>query len=640
MFDEIKHIILNVTKKEVNSSIDKDKLLAFFKYLKPKDDYKDNRTSNYFLAKAAELKQEDNTNSFLSKLQSKRLLLGLSAAISIVVVIFLVHVLLFTPFAKVVSKTGKTFVLRNGKTLSLENDDHVYANDVIITSKKAKIILSMKSQLSCQISPQSTLKLIDKSKNITMFLQKGKAYYHVFKNKKNRIVSIYTPNSVAEVKGTLFSIKIYNDEVQHSVYEGKLFIKNRISFPLNNNNSVLNSFFKKQGVLVTPGKTCITSNQKKLFKTQKKIIHANYRKPKIFRFSLQKHKEINEIDLFANTIAKSTKNKTIKKIISPFVKKMENKKEVIIWQEQLKAEYLHYNNKYNILVAIHKNGRIDATNLEKMIWKVQTSSIASTPIIINNYIYILTQSAIFQIIDIRTGNILVNKNYSNRITNPHLSIYQNYAIVYGNVKKGSKSYLYILTSWGRLIKRIEVQGDIISKPLFSKNKICIPLNNSLSIVNIRNGIEIKNYYLTGNIEHMQMYNGLLYIGTNTGKLYQLNIINLRKNWEIDFNSQIHQILLNDNSIFLAKSNGEIYKLKNTGELNWNISVGSLILSKISIEQNLLYFTGERTLYVIDKHNGDIKWSVVTSELISKNIALSHGKIFLISKRKGLIVLNR
>jgi len=137
--------------------------------------------------------------------------------------------------------------------------------------------------------------------------------------------------------------------------------------------------------------------------------------------------------------------------------------------------------------------------------------------------------------------------------------------------------------------------------------------------------------LTGGILHApsasQQY---LYLGDNSGTVYQLEQKTGKKNWQFKTGGAITGSLLYVNGkVFVGSGDGKVYALKaTTGQKLWEFSTGgAVIASPVVSGDKVLVGSSDFNFYALDANTGKLLWNFATSNTIASSAAIGTDTVY-------------
>ncbi len=109
-------------------------------------------------------------------------------------------------------------------------------------------------------------------------------------------------------------------------------------------------------------------------------------------------------------------------------------------------------------------------------------------------------------------------------------------------------------------------------------------------------------------------NGIVYFGSNDGKLYALNAVNGTKKWSFSTGGEVRSTpAVVNNRVFFGSSDGTVYALNAaTGSPLWNVTTGDPVRSSPLVIDNVVYIgSDDGKLYALHATNGSTRWSYQT-----------------------------
>lgn len=277
----------------------------------------------------------------------------------------------------------------------------------------------------------------------------------------------------------------------------------------------------------------------------------------------------------------------------------------------------------------------------KEVWKFETSgSIWSTPIEVNNKLYVISLDGHLYIFDINKRQ-LVKKIWLSKYdekTYPE-SIYIRSGI------KADKNNIYILAeshilAIDRVSNKInwktEIRfGDTWSTPCIGSNFLYHLGDSELYIINKENG-KIFDKIKIGleNFSSPSIESNTLVFNSKNGIFYSFNIKSKSITQIRNTDKQtLSSTALSNGNAYYGNSEGDIYSTKiASGKLKWTVNLEEVITaSPIIINSIILFPTENGHLTAININTGQIQWKLKVKSGMKSSPAYDNGKIYIADK---------
>jgi len=109
-------------------------------------------------------------------------------------------------------------------------------------------------------------------------------------------------------------------------------------------------------------------------------------------------------------------------------------------------------------------------------------------------------------------------------------------------------------------------------------------------------------------------NGIVYFGSNDGKVYALNAVNGTEKWSFSTGGEVRSTpAVVNNRVFFGSSEGTVYALNAaTGSPLWNVTTGDPVRSSPLVIDNVVYIgSDDGKLYALNATTGSTRWSYQT-----------------------------
>ena len=236
-------------------------------------------------------------------------------------------------------------------------------------------------------------------------------------------------------------------------------------------------------------------------------------------------------------------------------------------------------------------------NKPSILWKVKTKGqVISSPVIVNNSVYVGSQDQKMYAINALTGKIKWTFKASGAISS-------TVAVAKGKVMFLSyDGNFYALNQKdGKLAWKFKTQGESVFNVKDYYNGSFKP--------------DFWDFYLSSAV----VYNDHVYFGSSDSNVYSLNIDTGEKVWSYKTESSIHSSpAIYENSLVIGSWDSRIYCIDiNTGKENWSYTTGRDIEQYIwlgiqaspSIEKGVVYIgSRDAKFYALNIKSGDTLWT--------------------------------
>ena len=533
-------------------------------------------------------------------------------------------------------------------------------------------------------------------------LARGRCYASVKKISKEDRVIINTPFSVGIVRGTVFGVSCNKDRARYEVFDGKIKVKGRIC-GIDEGNDIdeqvlakLRDYFKDHSAVTGKNQFCtIEANVPVISKCKGKECNGllkDINLPLVGTFHPEKSLMFRDISDFMQSsfnaaggrdrypfyisvkpdnarvsvdgvkdqpglflldkgkhvirvASKGYHDKefpvTLHKPMQSMTVSLQSRNNAYgIWFAGLRAPYVFYHKRSNYLISVSSDGIVSASDFKNVKWTLRLgAALVSKPLILDGKLYAATEDNRLQACDLFRGQILWSREIPGRIAhNPGLA------------HDGSRVYIATLNGLlycmnhesGIVLWEKMYYGSVKSGPVISKSMAFIALENGrLYGIRIETGSEKRKAFFDKEIVSLAVSHDAVYLLAAGGAVFCYNYLSDSVQWNYGTGKkEMGNLTVNESSVYAYSSDGEIVKLDLSGRVVWRMSLGNDISVWPAEDDEKLYFSGEDSLFVVDKKTGGITWSVVVNSLLTRTIAVSDDKIYLVSGDKGLMVLNK
>lgn len=700
--DEIKNIIENIAREGKYSGLDSSRMKALFEaYAESAPDFSVNEISLQKLKKEA-LQAASAEKTAYKKIKIISAFIASSAVAAAVIISFNFGFSeKAKPGASVALFTGKVSILRNGSSIDLKTGLKLFENDIVLTEANSTLDIDA-VDIRIRVTEKSIVSLnkmlSSKNKNeFSSFLKSGSLIMLVNRLRPDDSVTVRTSTSVAAVRGTVFGVKVSeNGTVKYEVFEGKVKVRNSVPENLKDEEVAekLDEFFEKNSVIIGQNESCrIEPNEKFLNSINRENI-----KEVLGKIDLPEPvaSDVEPLDLSSSAASFISSTKASEmvqlKIIpvpesaeikidgasrglgvsSVILKKgfhdisvsadgyklktvsrqfLNSENEISISLEKinpgasdmqlssLSPEYILSDNLKGIVISVSREGIINGSLNNRIIWTLSLKSrVSAQPVILNGMLYIPSYDEIISAVDVSNGNIVWKRIYNGRVLESPGMIINNGYINFVS----SKNTLVHIDEGGNVISEYKFSEPVISFFYGSDQFVFAALDSGIVYgIDSRKNLKVIKTYIKEKIADMTLMNDVLMLVSTSGNITAYNFRKDEIVWYYSTGEVINSgAVFDDRYIYLPGASGNIYKIDHEGNLIWKSFSGSKTSVRPVIVSGKLYIAGSRTVTILDINSGDVDWSLVVADVISKNIAVSDKNIHLVLDKKGLTSLKK
>lgn len=160
--------------------------------------------------------------------------------------------------------------------------------------------------------------------------------------------------------------------------------------------------------------------------------------------------------------------------------------------------------------------------------------------------------------------------------------------------------------------------------------------------------------------------GIVYVGSNDGRLYAVNQANGRLVWQYSTQGAVTSSpAVYDDKVYFASNDGDVYALEaQTGSLKWRFKTGGerrfeapgihgikpagqmmadpfdMFISSPAIAQETVYIgSGDGNVYALDATTGSMRWRFKTGDVVHATPAVASGVVYIGSWDRYLYALD-
>ena len=134
----------------------------------------------------------------------------------------------------------------------------------------------------------------------------------------------------------------------------------------------------------------------------------------------------------------------------------------------------------------------------------------------------------------------------------------------------------------------------------------------------------------------------LYIGDNSGRVYQLDQKTGKKNWEFKTGGPItdspHYV---DGKVYVGSADGKVYALKATnGQKLWEFSTGGAVIASPVVKGDKVFVgSSDFNFYTLDANTGKLAWNFTTGNTIASSAAVGTDTVYFGSWDNNLYAID-
>ncbi|MCL2476018.1 PQQ-binding-like beta-propeller repeat protein [Candidatus Bathycorpusculum sp.] len=178
------------------------------------------------------------------------------------------------------------------------------------------------------------------------------------------------------------------------------------------------------------------------------------------------------------------------------------------------------------------------------------------------------------------------------------------------------------------------------------------VSSNVYAFNAATGKQIWSSQINNSASTPAVFDGVLYIGSNSGKAYALNAQTGKMLWKHNIGSEINSSpTVDNNMVYIEANDGKTYALDaSTGKEVWNHTTGIEVkyprASSPAVDKGVLYIgSNNNGVYALNASTGEEIWhfslnhAVLTTPAVSDNtvVILTHAGIYAINANSGIEV---
>ncbi len=292
-------------------------------------------------------------------------------------------------------------------------------------------------------------------------------------------------------------------------------------------------------------------------------------------------------------------------------------------------------NNYKVYAINETNGNL--------VWKdnLSTKFGRSSPTVVGDRVYIASsESGLLYVLDRYTGKLIMKINLSSD-GNSSTPVYSD-KLLYISTEKNGEGELLVLDEYGNILWYSPSLGStptnyLIPTPAVDANYVYVPWASNLYSFNKYNGSLIWNDSIGSSFSSPIISRGILYIGSNDGKLYAINTSNGEVIWSKTIGNEIYSSpIISNQKLYIGSDNGTFYAIgKKRSQLESILLIGYqsdtsgyhwLYYDKRYNTISWQYTNGTKwkTLYCTVSNIFDGNWHLIT---VSQNYTSKNLKVY-------------
>lgn len=191
------------------------------------------------------------------------------------------------------------------------------------------------------------------------------------------------------------------------------------------------------------------------------------------------------------------------------------------------------------------------------------------------------------------------------------------------------------------------EGDIYTSPAVVNGILYVGSNDGkLYALEAATGAYMWSYTTQGAINSSPaVVNGIVYVGSDDHKMYALNAMTGKRKWSYTTGGAVDSSpTLINGVVYFGSADYKLYALDAlTGTLKWSYTTGSAIITTPAVANGMVYI-GSDKVYALDAVTGALKWSyaigkpIITSPAVSATglIYIGSDKMYALNSTKGTL----
>jgi outer membrane protein assembly factor BamB len=152
----------------------------------------------------------------------------------------------------------------------------------------------------------------------------------------------------------------------------------------------------------------------------------------------------------------------------------------------------------------------------------------------------------------------------------------------------------------------------------------------------------NSFWLGGVDSSPAVADGMVFIGSNDGKVYALNASTGALAWTYTTNDAVFSSpAVADGMVFVGSDDGKVYALnETTGNRVWSYTTGTYVLSSPAVADGMVFVGSENyKVYALNETTGNQVWSYTTDNYVESSPAVADGMVFVGSDDGKVYALN-
>lgn len=564
---------------------------------------------------------------------------------------------------------GDVRLERNGAIAALEAGALLGTGDTVSTGPRSLAELRFRDEILIRIKQNSRFRIDEMIRGgdgrlrAGMDLSAGTALLSFRKLQRGDAAEVRTPTSVAGVRGTSFGVSVSeNRDVRYEVLEGRISVHGRIA-PDERGPRDEAAREVLVGVERRLSERAVAVEANEVCEVKERDARALAEKIETTLAALPAKGKLAEEARLADAIMKIAAETATPRIYTSVesppallrelkqlsktvngadetVSTLEEKERPAAfdqnaWMDRARVSYVLADDGRQLLMAIGKDGRVDALRRGAVVWRFRCGSpVNAQPVVDGGVVYLTTADE--RIIALALDN---GRELWSRKTNGVLHFGAKPAIGAGGIFVATaKGHLYRFNRRGGEEWNLRLPAAAYSTPVLAGNLLYVPVQDGkihvvdtvlrLVVMKIDSGKIIgSSVIVRGSRLYYANFDG--YIGCH-------NLERDETEWRYRLQGAITvDTVMDGEYLFAVSSGGDVVKLSLEGMPVWRVNLGGPVERSPYVTGSGLYVLSRRVFYVFDTEKGTVQWSLVTPSESATNIAVAGRTMYFGTEENGI-----
>ena len=539
------------------------------------------------------------------------------------------------PGVRLLPVRGRAHIVKAGtgdrekqKKIPLTGEFRIAAGEGIETGAGSSVDVFMGGEVILRAGEKSRLVVKNfqhtrKDYRLSLYLERGSLIAAVKKQRKKDIVTITTDNSVTQVRGTLFSVKINEKGLtQVNLYEGKL----QVSARTDGLSPQVKKSIRTEPVFLHEGQFCRIAPPGR----------AKAPVPPVAPLNKVYGSEEKNLAGFARDHDKKLGRKALQ-AVARYSHVMQKGKVVERGSDRRSARYVFALDRQRGMVKVREDGVVRVNGAQRILWQRRAAiNTRVRPVMKGNSLYFALDGGKVGKLFLENGTMAWERGIDG---GPVLSLLSGGKFIYLAAKKG---HFYCLKKDGSFLWKNSAERAFTGISALTDCIYFAALEGGgiLGFDRLR-GIKVIRKKYSGRIVCLSVHGSRVYIVTASGRVTAYNYRGDEEAWKRDVQgSPVTGCTAAGDGLFLFQKKGAVTRINQKGAVAWKRETGGPHMALPRIDGERVYILTRELFIVLNRRTGMEEWTLVVPPVVKENFGLTGDHVFFFSRQKGLHVLKK